>query len=107
MSEKNHIFTSDDYEPTALETDSGNPIPTLTGEPARIFLERAAKAEEEAKKRMNKPPTLEVLKSELAFQKFFLKNEEWRLQERKDKIKKLENKIKDLEQQLDDKSQEK
>ena len=50
MSEKNHIFTSDDYEPTALATDSGNPIPTLTGEPARIFLERAAKAEEEAKK---------------------------------------------------------
>ena len=101
------FYTSDDYEPTALETDSGNPIPTLTGEPARIFLERAAKAEEEAKKRMNESPTLEVLKGELAFQKFFLKNEEWQLQERKDKIKKLENKIKDLEPQLDDKSQEK
>ena len=109
MSEKNHIFTSDDDddEPTALATDSGKSIPTLTGEPAQIFLEHAAKTEEEAKKRMNEPPMLEVLKGELAFQKFFLKNEEWRLQERKDKIKKLENKIKDLEQRLDDKNQEK
>lgn len=106
MSEKNHIFTSDDDEPTALATDSGKHIPTLTGEPAQIFLERAAKAEEEAKKRMNETPTLEALKSELAFQMFFLKNEEWQLQERKDKIKKLENKIKELEQQLDDKNQE-
>lgn len=75
MSEKNHIFTSND-EPTALTTDSEKHIPTLTGEPAQIFLERAAKAEEEAKKRMNETPTLESLKSELAFQMFFLKNEE-------------------------------
>ena len=51
MSEKNHIFTSND-EPTALATDSEKHIPTLTGEQAQIFLERAAKAEEEAKKRM-------------------------------------------------------
>ena len=62
MSEKNHIFTSND-EPTALATDSEKHIPTLTGEQAQIFLERAAKAEEEAKKRMNETPTLEALKS--------------------------------------------
>ena len=86
MSEKNHIFTSND-EPTVLATDSEKHIPTLTGEQAQIFLERAAKAEEEVKKRMNETPTLEALKSELAFQMFFLKNEEWQLQERKDKIK--------------------
>ena len=104
MSEKNRIFASDDDEPTALAVDSGRPIPTLTGESARIFLERAAKVEEEAKKRMNDPPTLEGLKRELTFQKFFLESEERQLKERKDKIKDLENKIKDLERQLDGKS---
>ena len=36
-----------DDEPTALAVDSGRPIPTLTGESASIFLERAAKVEEE------------------------------------------------------------
>lgn len=104
MSEKNRIFASDDDEPTALAVDSGRPILTLTGELARIFLERAAKVEEEAKKRINEPPTLEGLKRKLTFQKFFLENEERQLQKRKDKIKDLENKIKDLEQQLDGKS---
>lgn len=104
MSEKNRIFASDDDEPTALAVDSGRPIPTLTGESARIFLERAAKVEEEAKKRMNDPPTLELLKRELRIHKFFLESEERQLQERKDKIKDLENKIKDLERQLDGKS---
>lgn len=104
ISEKNRIFASDDDEPTALAVDSGRPIPTLTGESARIFLERAAKVEEEAKKRINEPPTLEGLKRKLTFQKFFLENEERQLQKRKDKIKDLENKIKDLEQQLDGKS---
>ena len=102
MSEKNRTFASD--EPTALAVDSGRPIPTLTGESARIFLERAAKVEEEAKKRMNEPPTLEGLKRELTFQKFFLESEERQLRERKNKIKDLENKIKDLERQLDGKS---
>ena len=104
MSEKNRIFASDDDEPTALAVDSGRPIPTLTGESARIFLERAAKVEEEAKKRINEPPTLEGLKRKLTFQKFFLENEERQLQKRKDNINYLENKIKDLEQQLDGKS---
>ena len=97
MSEKNRTFASDDDEPTALAVDSGRPIPTLTGESARIFLERAAKVEEEAKKRMNEPPTLEGLKRKLTFQKFFLENEERQLQKMKDKIK-------DLERQLDGKS---
>lgn len=97
MSEKNRTFASDDDEPTALAVDSGRPIPTLTGESARIFLERAAKVEEEAKKRMNEPPTLEDLKRKLTFQKFFLENEERQLQKMKDKIK-------DLERQLDGKN---
>ena len=97
MSEKNRTFASDDDEPTALAVDSGRPIPTLTGESARIFLERAAKVEEEAKKRMNEPPTLEGLKRKLTFQKFFLENEERQLQKMKDNIK-------DLERQLDGKS---
>ena len=85
MSEKNRIFASDDDEPTALAVDSGRPIPTLTGESARRFLERAAKVEEEAKKRMNEPPTLESLQRELTFQKFFLDSEERQIQKRKDK----------------------
>jgi hypothetical protein len=104
MSEKNRIFASDDDEPTALAVDSERPIPTLTGESARIFLERAAKVEEEAKRRMNEPPTLEYLKRELTFQKFFLESEERQIQERKDKIKKIEDKIKELEQNSNGKS---
>lgn len=104
MSEKNRIFASDDDEPTALAVDSGRPIPTLTSESARIFLERAAKVEEEAKRRMNKSPTLEGLKRELTFQKFFLETEERQIQERKDKIKEIEDKIKELEQNSNGKS---
>ena len=104
MSEKNRIFAFDDDEPTALANDSGKPIPTLSGESARRFLERAAKVEEEVKRHMNEPPTLEGLKRELTFQKFLLESEERQLQERKDKIKDLENNIKDLERQLDGKS---
>jgi hypothetical protein len=100
MSKKNRIFASDNDEPTALAVDSGRPIPTLTGESARIFLERAAKVEEEAKRRMNESPTLETLKCDLSFQKFFLESEERQIQERKNKIIELENKIKDLEEQL-------
>jgi hypothetical protein len=104
MSKKNRIFAFDDDEPTALATDSGKPIPTLTGESARRFLERAAKVEEEAKKRMNESPTLEDLKRELSFQKFFLESEERQIAERKNTITNLENKIKDLERHLDGKS---
>ena len=104
MSEKNRIFASDDDEPTALAVDSERPIPTLTGESARIFLERAAKVEEEAKRRMNESPTIESLKRELTFQKFFLETEEKQIQERKNKIKEIENKIKELEQNSNGKS---
>lgn len=104
MSEKNRIFASDDDEPTVLAVDSGRPIPTLTGESARIFLERAAKIEEELKRHMNETPTLEDLKRELTFQKFFLENEEKNIQERKNKIIEIETKIKNLEQQLDGKN---
>lgn len=103
-SKKIRTFASDDSELTALAVDSGKPIPTLTGESARIFLERAAKVEEEAKKRMNEPPTLDSLKRELSFQKFFLESEERQIQERKDKIKKIEDKIKELEQNSNGKS---
>lgn len=104
--EKNRIFASDDDEPTALAMDSGRAIPTLTGETARRFLERAAKVEEGVKKRMNEPPTIESLKRELTFQMFFLENEKRQIEERENKIKELENKIKDLEEDLDGKSQE-
>lgn len=103
-SKKIRTFASDDDEPTALAVDSGRPIPTLTGESARIFLERAAKVEEEAKRRMNESPTLEYLKCELTFEKFFLKTEEKQIQERKDKIKKIEDKIRELEQNSNGKS---
>ena len=104
MSEKNRIFASENDEPTVLAIDSGKPIPTLSGESARRFLEHAAQVEEEAKKRMNESHTLEGLKRELAFQKYFLEIKEKEVQERKDKIKNLENKVKDLEKQLDGKS---
>ena len=97
--EKNRKFATDD-EPTALATDVGKDIPTLSGESARLFLERAAKVEEEAKKRMNEPPTLEALKRDLAFQKFFLESQERELEERKNRIKDLEDKIKKLENEL-------
>lgn len=103
-SKKISTFAAEDNGLTALAVDSGNPIPTLTGESARIFLERAAKVEEEAKRRMNEPPTLEGLKRELTFQKFFLESEERQLQERKDKIKKIEDNIKELEQNSNGKS---
>lgn len=101
MSKKNRIFANEtEDEPTALATDVGKGIPMLTGESARLFFERAAKVEEEVKKRMNEPPTLESLKRDLAFQKFFLESQERELEERRDRIKNLESKIKDLENEL-------
>ena len=104
MSKKNRIFAFDDDEPTALAIDSGKPIPTLTGESAVRFLKRAAKVEEEAEKRMNVTPTLEDLKRELSFQKFFLESEERQIEERKNTIKELEEQLKNLEQKLDGKN---
>lgn len=99
MSKKNRKFAIDD-EPTALATDVGKGIPTLSGESASLFFERAVKVEEEVKKHMNEPPTLESLKRDLAFQKFFLESQERELEERRDRIKNLESKIKDLENEL-------
>ena len=98
-SENFSTFANDD-EPTALANSVNKGIPTLTGESARLFLERAAAVEEEAKKRMNEPPTLDGLKRELSFQKFFLEEDENRIAERKEKIEKLEKKIKELEGNL-------
>ena len=96
-SEKIRTFAQDEYvEPSALAIDTGRPIPTLTGESAIRFLERAKAVEEEAKRRMNEPPTLESLERELSFQKFFLEEDERRLLERKQKIEELEKKIEEL-----------
>lgn len=103
-SKKIRTFAAEDNGLTALAVDSGKPIPTLTGESARIFLERAAKVEEEVKRRVNEPPTLDSLKRELSFQKFFLESEERQIQERKGKIKKIEDEIKELEQNSNGKS---
>jgi len=103
-SNKIRTFAAEDSDLTELAVDSGRPIPTLTGKSAHIFLERAAKVEEEAKRRMNEPPTLDGLKRELKFQKFFLETEERQIQERKNKIKEIENKIKELEQNSNGKS---
>ena len=94
-SKKIRTFANDD-EPTALANSGNEGIPTLTGESARLFLERAAKVEAEVKKRMNEPPTLESLDRELTFQKFFLESDKRQVEEREDKIKELEAKIKEL-----------
>lgn len=94
-SKKFRTFANDD-EPTALANSGNKGIPTLTGESARLFLERAAKVEAEVKKRMNEPPTLESLERELTFQKFFLESDKRQVEEREDKIKELEAKIKEL-----------
>lgn len=97
MSEKNRTFA--DEEPTALATDVGKPIPILSGESARIFLERARQVEEEAEKRRNQPQSLDVLREKLAMNKFFLEQDIDNVKARYDKICKLEDKIKELEQQ--------
>ena len=96
-SEKIRTFAQDEYdEPTALATDVNKPTPTLTGESAIRFLERAAAVEEEVKKRMNEPPTLEALQRELEFQKFFLEEDRRKIEEREKKIEELEKKIEEL-----------
>ena len=103
-SKKVRTFANEkDDKPTALATDVGKPI-IVSGKSAERFLERAAKVEEEAKRRMNEPPSLEFLERELTFNKFFLEEDLRKVEERKNKIKDLENKIKDLERQLDGKS---
>jgi len=96
-SKKVRTFANDD-EPTALATDVGKAIPILRGKAAEHFLERAAKVEEEAKRRMNEPPSLEFLERELTFNKFFLEEDLRKVEERKNKIKDLENKINELKE---------
>ena len=97
-SEKIRTFAQDEYdEPTALATDVNKPTPTLTGESAIRFLERAKAVEEEVKKQMNEPPTLEFLQRELEFQKFFLEEDRRKIVEREKKIEELEKKIAELD----------
>lgn len=98
-SKKVRTFANDDDdEPTALATDVGKPIPILSGKSAERFLERARQVEEEAKRRMNEPPSLEFLERELTFNKFFLEEDLRKVEERKNKIKDLENKINELKE---------
>lgn len=99
-SKKNRIFApNDDDEPSVLAVDVGKTIPTLKGESARIFLERARKVEEEAERRRNEPSSLEALQQELAMNKFFLEQDINNVNSRFDRIRELESKIKELEQQ--------
>ena len=99
LAKSESFSTFADEEPTALATDVGKPIPILSGESARIFLERARQVEEEAEKRRNQPLSLDALKKELAMNKFFLEQDIDAVKTRYDKIRKLEDKIKELEQQ--------
>ena len=99
---KNRIFAND--EPTALATDVGKRIPTLEGEDAIRFLENMKKAEALAEIMKYKEPTLDELKNELTYQRFFLESEERNLEERKRKIMRLEKRISDLEKNVNGKN---
>ena len=87
---------ANDSEPSALATDVGKVIPTLTGESAHRFLENARKVEIEAEKRRNEPPSLEWLEKELAFNKFFLDQDIDNVKTRYKRICELEDKIKEI-----------
>jgi hypothetical protein len=89
---------ANDSEPSALATDVGKVIPTLTGESARRFLENARKVEIEAEKRRNEPPSLEWLEKELAFNKFFLDQDIDNVKTRYKRICELEDKIKEIKE---------
>ena len=95
-SKKVRNFASENDEPTALAIDSGKPIPILSGESARRFLERAKQVEEEVEKARKLPPTLEQLERDLSFEKFSLEYQLQEIENRKERIKKLEDKIKEL-----------
>ena len=95
--EKNRIFASD-CESSALAVDIGKPIPTLRGKAACNFLKRARKAEEEAERRKNIPPTLKQLEKQLMYEEFFLEDDRRALREREKRIENLKNKIKDLKE---------
>ena len=107
MSEKNRTFAPQEEEPTALAfTDFTDPSPILEGESARIFLENVKKAEENAEKRRNEPPSIEALKDKLAMYKLFLEQDIDNVKKRYKKICDLEDKIKLLEKE-NDKAEEK
>ena len=89
---------ANDSEPSALATDVGKVIPTLTGESARRFLENARKVEIEAEKRKNEPPSLEWLEKELTFNKFILDQDIDNVKSRYKRICELEDKIKEIKE---------
>lgn len=93
--EKNRIFVEDD-EPTVL-ANGCKPIPTLTGDAAVRFLEKAREAEEEYERRMKEPPSLEKLKQEYSYGKMILEMEKNSLELREKELEELKNKIKELE----------
>jgi hypothetical protein len=95
--EKNRTFANDE-EPTALATDVGKPIPILSGEAASCFLQNMKKAEEEAERRRNIPPTIEQLEKQLMYEEFFLEDDLRGIEERKERISNLRNKIKFLKE---------
>lgn len=95
-SKKLRNFASENDEPTALANDFGKPIPTLSGEAACRFLQKAMEAEEEAKKQRNKPLTLNQLEEQLSFEEFFLEDDLRAIKEREERIRNLKNKIKEL-----------
>ena len=94
-SKKFRNFASD-YEPSAL-ANGCKPIPTLTGDAAIRFLEKAKEVEEEYERRMKEPPSLEKLKQEYSYGKMILEMEKNSLELREKKLNELQNKIKELE----------
>jgi hypothetical protein len=95
-SKKFRNFTSD-YEPTVL-ANGCKPIPTLTGDAAVRFLEKAREVEKEYERRMKEPPSLEKLKQEYSYGKMILEMEKNSLELREKKLNELQNKIKELEE---------
>ena len=98
-SKKNRTFANEDTEPCVLAVDVGKPIPTLKGKDARIFLDRMKKVEEEAEKRKDKEPSLEVLKNQFAMEKMFFESELRNIRNRHNRILKLKDKIDKLEKE--------
>lgn len=84
----------DDYEPTALATDSGKVIPLLEGEDAESFIRMMEENERKAKENAKIPMTKEEAEKRLSCKKIMLDFEENRLEELKKEIKKLEDYIK-------------
>ena len=95
-SKKFRNFASD-YEPSVL-ANGCKPIPTLTGDAAVRFLEKAREVEEEYERRMKEPPSLEKLKQEYSYGKMILEMEKNSLELREKKLNELQNKIKELEE---------